>query len=74
MSDKFWMNFQLDEEIKRKLAAIAKEEDRSMSASIRQMINERYDLFFVSIPIVGTISSDGIRFSKDIVADNSEAK
>jgi len=40
----------IDDETRRKLTAIAKEENRSMAGEIRNLINERYDALFVAIP------------------------
>lgn len=46
----------LDEERKRKLEMIAKEEGHSQSAAVRGMIDRRYPELFVTLPKIGIAS------------------
>ena len=56
--------FHLTEEDKRKLQEIADNENRTMSGALRWMINLVYDGMSVSVPVVGTISSKGIKIKE----------
>ena len=55
MADKL-TQIPMDEEIKRKLVMIAKEEQSSMSSSVRRMIDARYKELFATLPKYGLTS------------------
>lgn len=57
--------FHLTENDKRKLQEIAENESRTMSGTLRWMIGMVYDGMSVSVPVIGTISSEGIKITEE---------
>ena len=53
----------LTEDDLRKLEEISESEDRSLSSTMRWMISQTYRNMVVNVPIVGTISSKGIKIN-----------